>query len=111
MAIQKRARPDGAMPKGLEVEDLQIGEGEPARRGNMVDVRYEIRLRRGELISEGLARSQILGSRRAFVGFERAIEGMQVGGIRRVTVPPHLAYNDGRLLICKLELLAIRQYK
>jgi hypothetical protein len=89
MAIQKRARPDGAMPKGLEVEDLQIGE----------------------LISEGLARSQILGSRRAFVGFERAIEGMQVGGIRRVTVPPHLAYNDGRLLICKLELLAIRQYK
>lgn len=99
------------MPKGLVVEDLQLGEGEPARRGNMVDVRYEIRLRRGELISEGLKRSHILGTRRAFVGFERGLEGMQVGGIRQVSVPPHLAYSDGRLLICKLELLAIRHYK
>ena len=99
------------MPKGLEVEDLQLGEGPRARRGNMVDVRFEIRLSRGELIADGVQRGLILGTRRAFVGFERGVEGMQVGGLRQLRVPPHLGMGDGRLLICRLELLSIRHYR
>lgn len=99
------------MPRGLEVEDLQIGEGPKARRGNIVSVRYEIRLSRAELISEGVQSGLILGTRRAFAGFERGIEGMQVGGLRQLRVPPHLGYGDGRLLVCRLELLSIGHYR
>lgn len=111
MPIQRRTRPDGKMPKGLEVEDLQIGEGPKARRGNIVDVRFEIRLNRGELVSEGVKSGLILGTRRTFPGFERGVEGMQAGGVRQLRVPPHLGYQDGRLLVCRLELLAIRDYR
>jgi peptidylprolyl isomerase len=96
------------MPKGLEVTEVRVGEGPAAARGNIVDVRYSIRLRRGELIGEGVQQGLMLGTRRAFPGFERGIEGMRAGGVRRLRVPPHLAYNDGRLLVCELELLAIR---
>jgi peptidylprolyl isomerase len=99
------------MPRGLEVEDLQIGDGPEARRGNLVCVRYEIRLNRGELISEGVQSGLILGTRQTFAGFERGIEGMQVGGLRQIRVPPHLAYGDGRLLVCRLELLSIENYR
>ena len=99
MAVQKATRPNGKMPKGLEYEDLRLGAGDPARRGNMVNFRLEIRLNRGELIDEG-ERGLILGTRRSFHGLERGIEGMQVGGLRQLRVPPHLAYDDGRLLVC-----------
>ncbi len=99
------------MPKGLEFEDLHLGEGPPAVRGNVVDVHFEIRLRRGELIAEGLQQGLILGTRRAFTGFERGIEGMQVGGVRQLIVPPHLGYDDGRILVCKLHLLSIGHYR
>lgn len=111
MPAQKRTRTDGKFPRGLEVEDLKIGDGPKARRGNIVDVRYTIHLNRGELLVEGVQRGLILGTRRAFAGFERGIEGMQVGGSRRLKVPPHLAYRDGRLLICELELLSMGDYK
>jgi peptidylprolyl isomerase len=111
MPTQKPTRQDGKMPKGLELEDLHLGDGPKARRGNTVEVRYEIRLSRGELISEGVQRGLILGTRRTFVGFERGIEGMQVGGLRQLRVPPHLAYRDGRLLVCKLELVSIGHYR
>lgn len=99
------------MPRGLEVEDLRIGEGPKARRGNVVKVRYEIRLSRGELVSEGVHHGLILGTRRTFAGFERGIEGMQAGGLRQLRVPPHLGYRDGRLLVCRLELLSIGHYR
>jgi FKBP-type peptidyl-prolyl cis-trans isomerase len=111
MPSQKRTRPDGKVPRGLNVEDLKVGEGPKARRGNIVDVRYAIRLNRGELLAEGVQRGLILGTRRTFAGFERGIEGMQVGGLRRLRVPPHLAYRDGRLLICELELISINHYR
>lgn len=99
------------MPKGLVVENVRVGNGPAARRGNMVDVRYRICLRQGELLNEGVQDGLILGTRRAFAGFERGVEGMQVGGVRKLIVPPHLGYDDGRMLVCELELLAIRDYR
>jgi len=111
MPLQMRTRPDGRMPKGLKVEDLKVGDGPAARRGDIVEVRYSIRLRGGELVREGVQRGLVLGARRAFDGFERGIEGMQAGGARRLLVPPHLAYRDDRVLICELELLSIQAYR
>lgn len=79
MPIQKPTRHDAKMPKGLELAELNVGDGPKARR--------------------------------AFAGFERGIEGMQVGGLRQLRVPPHLGYQDGRLLVCKIELLSIGHYR
>ena len=107
MPAQKRTRPDGELPKWLLVEDTRVGQGSKACRGDIVNVRYRIALSRGEVIAEGEQRGMVIGARRFFDGFERGIEGMQAGGQRRLRVPPHLAYRDGRLLICEIELLSI----
>lgn len=95
------------MPKGLKVADLKTGEGPEACRGDIVAVRYSIHLTRGDLIAEGVQRGLVLGSRRLFDGFERGIEGMRVGGVRSLRVPPHLAYRDGKVMLCELELISI----
>lgn len=79
------------MPGRVRVDDLQIGEGEEARRGCLVTVRYEGFLRPGERFGGGTETID-LGRRETIAGLRYGIEGMRVGGRRRITVGPHLAY-------------------
>jgi peptidylprolyl isomerase len=95
------------MPKGLIAEDLIVGSGPQARRGNIVHARGSIRLRGGDLLREFELAGLVLGLRRNFAGLERGLEGMQAGGRRRLTVPPHLGYRDGRSLVCEVELVSV----
>lgn len=99
------------MPKGLVVEELVVGSGPKARRGNIVDVCVVMRLRKGDLLHEGLQTGLVLGLRRNIDGLERGIEGMQPGGKRRLQIPPHLGYRDGRMLVCEVELLTVNGYR
>ena len=56
-----------------------------------------------------------LGAGRVIPGFEQGIEGMKVGGRRRLTVPPGLAYGpegaghrlSGRTLVFVIDLLGV----
>lgn len=79
---------------GVEYEDIKIGDGPTADRGTRVEVRYDLFLNRGEQVQKNQLYSFRVGKRRAIPGLEYGVEGMRVGGERRLRVGPHLAYRD-----------------
>ena len=79
---------------GVEYEDIKVGDGARADRGAKVDVRYNLFLNRGQLVRENQEYSFRVGKRRVIPGLEYGVEGMRVGGERRLRVAPHLAYRD-----------------
>ena len=79
---------------GVEYEDVKLGEGATAVRGARVEIRYNLFLNRGQQVQENQHYSFRVGKRRAIPGLEYGVEGMRVGGERRLRVAPHLAYQD-----------------
>jgi FKBP-type peptidyl-prolyl cis-trans isomerase len=79
---------------GVEYDDLKVGDGPSADRGVKVDIRYNLYLTDGQLIQENQEYSFRVGKRRVIPGLEYGVEGMRVGGERRLRVAPHLAYRD-----------------
>jgi FKBP-type peptidyl-prolyl cis-trans isomerase len=79
---------------GVEYEDIKVGDGPMASRGAKVEVRYNLFLNRGEQVQADQLYSFRVGKRRVIPGLEYGVEGMRVGGERRLRVGPHLAYRD-----------------
>jgi peptidylprolyl isomerase len=89
--------PDGAPSYQLEVEDLVVGEGDEARAGHTVEVHYvgvswstkqqfDASWDRGDTFKFGLGKGMVIQ------GWDQGVEGMKVGGRRRITIPPMLGY-------------------
>ena len=106
------------MKKGVKVRDLRLGKGALAEKGKVVMVRYDGYLNRGEMFQENFTYSFTLGGRKVIAGLEYGIEGMPVGGRRRIRVGPHLAYREAgvqnkipsnAVLIFDVELLEVRE--
>jgi peptidylprolyl isomerase len=81
----------------LELDDLETGEGEEAAAGNIVEVHYvgvswqtgkqfDASWDRGDTFKFGLGKGQVIA------GWDQGVAGMKVGGRRRITIPPNLAY-------------------
>lgn len=79
---------------GVQYEDLIPGLGPEAERGSKVEVRYTLTLNRGEVLQRDRFESFTLGQREVIAGLRYGIEGMRVGGLRRLRVGPHLAYGS-----------------
>jgi FKBP-type peptidyl-prolyl cis-trans isomerase len=79
---------------GVEYEDVKLGDGPTADRGTRVEVRYDLLLNRGQRVQENQLHSFRVGKRRSIPGLEYGVEGMRVGGERRLRVGPHLAYRE-----------------
>lgn len=77
-------------------EDLVVGPGREARPGDYVFVNYTAALADGTQFDSTLAHGNpdgfVLGSGRMLAGLDQGIAGMQVGGRRRLTIPPELGY-------------------
>jgi peptidylprolyl isomerase len=67
----------------LEIEDLVVGGGEEAADGRIVEVHY---------VGVSWTFKFGLGKRDVIAGWDQGVAGMQVGGRRRITIPPMLAY-------------------
>jgi FKBP-type peptidyl-prolyl cis-trans isomerase len=80
------------MRKGIEIEELQPGSSLTAERGHTVTIRYTGFLNQGDKFQENITCTFRVGSRKVIPGLAHGVEGMQVGGLRRVRVSPHLAY-------------------
>ncbi len=106
---------------GLKFEELQRGDGEPAAAGNTVSVHYTGWLTDGTKFDSSLDRnapfSFLLGGGRVIKGWDEGIQGMQVGGRRKLTIPHHLGYGAAgaggvipprATLIFEVELLEVR---
>mgnify|MGYP001095696360 FL=1 len=89
----------------LLVEDLRAGVGELARSGTQLIVHYTGWLYepkalgyRGKQFDSSRDRGQPftfrLGEGRVIKGWEAGILGMQVGGLRRLVIPPEMAYGS-----------------
>lgn len=79
---------------GVEYEDLEVGKGPVASRGCTVEVQYSLFLNRGDPVREEENYTFRIGERRVIAGLEYGVQGMRVGGKRRIRVGAHLAYRD-----------------
>ena len=81
----------------LELEDIEVGEGADAIAGKIVEVHYvgvswkngqqfDASWYRGDTFKFGLGKGQVIP------GWDQGVEGMKVGGRRRLAIPPQLAY-------------------
>jgi len=106
----------------LEIEDLVAGDGEEAAAGRTVEVHYvgvswqtgqefDASWDRGSTFKFGLGKGQVIR------GWDEGVQGMKVGGRRRITIPPDLAYGQrgaggvigpGETLVFVVDLISVR---
>lgn len=86
---------------GLKYADVKVGNGPAARIGNRVSVHYTGWLKSRYGVSEkpfDSSREQnqpfqfALGTGMVIAGWDEGVQGMQVGGVRKLIVPPTLGY-------------------
>ena len=81
----------------LELEDIVEGDGDEAVAGKIVEVHYvgvswtngkqfDASWDRGDTFKFGLGKGQVIR------GWDEGVTGMKVGGRRRITIPPDMAY-------------------
>jgi peptidylprolyl isomerase len=89
--------PDGPPSYQLEVEDIEVGDGDEAVAGRIVEVHYvgvswqsrsqfDASWDRGDTFKFGLGKRQVIE------GWDEGVQGMKVGGRRKITIPPQMAY-------------------
>lgn len=85
-------------PSGLKYQDLKVGTGAVAKAGHRVSVHYTGTLTNGKKFDSSLDRGQpfefSLGGHEVIAGWDEGVAGMKVGGKRKLTIPPALAYKD-----------------
>jgi FKBP-type peptidyl-prolyl cis-trans isomerase FkpA len=115
-------RPYDFIAGHLIKEDLVIGRGQVAEAGQDVVVHYRGWLHHdGRQFDSSRARRDpldfALGAGDVIAGWDQGIPGMRVGGTRRLTIPPALAYREHGLagvippdatLVFDVELLEIQ---
>ena len=83
---------------GLKYEDLVEGEGAIATAGKTVRVHYTGWLTNGVKFDSSLDRNDPfsfpLGGGRVIRGWDEGVQGMKVGGRRKLTIPPQLGYGS-----------------
>lgn len=81
---------------GVKIEDIRVGNGPEAKPGKKVQVYYEGRLKSNNKVfdssKQGNGFKFGLGRGEVIKGWDIGVAGMKVGGKRRITCPPHVAY-------------------
>lgn len=85
------------LANGLRIEDLKVGEGAAAGVPRFLTLRYEGRQADGTVVESNTGPDDEpltvrLPTRRILAGWNIGLQGMRVGGVRRLTIPASLAY-------------------
>jgi len=90
--------PKKQLKGGLMVEDLKIGNGPEAKSGKLVGMYYEGKLKSNnkqfDAQKQGKPFRFRLGRGEVIKGWDVGVEGMKVGGKRRLTCPPNMGYGS-----------------
>ena len=108
----------------LRIEELQVGTGEAAKAGDLVSVHYTGWLEDGTKFDSSVDRGEPiefpLGAGMVIQGWEQGLEGLRVGGKRRLTIPPELGYGEAgagdvippnATLVFEVELMGVSEFK
>ncbi|MEN3294049.1 MAG: FKBP-type peptidyl-prolyl cis-trans isomerase FkpA [Burkholderiales bacterium] len=112
-------------PSGLQYEDVKVGAGDEAKAGDQVSVHYTGWLQN----ADGSAGSKFdsskdrndpfefpLGAGHVIKGWDEGVQGMKVGGVRKLIIPSALGYGargaggvipPNATLIFEVELLGV----
>jgi FKBP-type peptidyl-prolyl cis-trans isomerase FkpA len=83
-------------PSGLVYEDISVGSGALAVAGQTVSVHYTGWLMDGTKFDSSKDRNDpfefSLGAGYVIRGWDEGVQGMQIGGVRKLTIAPDLGY-------------------
>jgi peptidylprolyl isomerase len=90
-------RPEGDIPFELGIEDLVVGDGAEATKGKKVTVHYVgVAFSSGEEFDASWNRAKPfefkLGKGQVIPGWDAGVQGMKVGGRRKLVIPSAMAY-------------------
>ena len=108
-------------PSGLQIEDLAVGSGPSPSPRQTVSVHYTGWLTNGTKFDSSKDRGQpfafSIGAGQVIKGWDEGVMTMKVGGKRKLTIPPGLAYGASGFppvipanstLVFEVELLGVR---
>ena len=113
-------------PQPYTATDLRVGTGAEAVVGKAITVHYAVWLfsltgadNKGTLVGTSVGGNPFgftVGGTGTIPGFDRGVVGMKVGGVRRLIVPPDLAYGaagnqnipPNSNLVFEIELLSVQ---
>jgi len=105
---------------GLVIEDIIEGSGAAAAAGQHVTVHYTGWLTDGTKFDSSKDRNEPfdfpLGARHVIAGWDEGVQGMKIGGTRKLTIPAQLGYGargaggvipPNATLVFEVELLGV----
>ncbi|KAI5838367.1 hypothetical protein DFP73DRAFT_261753 [Morchella snyderi] len=99
----EKKKPESKQPRivqGISIMDSKVGTGSGAKKGNKLAMRYIGKLDNGKIFdsnTKGKPFTFQLGKGEVIQGWDIGLEGMQVGGERRLRIPPASAYGKKSL--------------
>ncbi|CAN5200337.1 FKBP-type peptidyl-prolyl cis-trans isomerase [soil metagenome] len=90
-------KPEGDIPFELGIEDITVGDGDEATKCSKVSLHYVgVAFSSGEECDASWNRGQPfefkLGKGQVIPGWDAGVQGMKVGGRRKLTIPSAMAY-------------------
>lgn len=104
---------------GLKYQDLVVGQGDKAVKKHDVTVNYRGTLEDGTVFDQSYCREPFtftLGVGQVIKGWDEGVQGMKIGGKRKLIIPAKLGYGDegaggvippNATLIFEVELLKV----
>ncbi len=88
------------LASGVIYADLRPGSGEEVKNGSRVNLQWVLRKSNGYFVDSSAVSGSVpfifaVGDGTAIQGVDEGVRGMKAGGVRRLLIPPSLAYVEG----------------
>lgn len=82
---------------GLKVKDITVGHGRAAQKGDTLTMLYKGTLASGKVFDENFKKAPFcftLGAGEVIKGWDQGLNGIRLGGKRKLVIPPDLGYGE-----------------